>query len=252
MYKILLVDDEPAILEKEKAVIRSCDCGFEVTAEAYSVAQAIQMFDQIEPDLVISDIRMPVQSGVELIKYIYEKKDSNTVCVVVSGYSEFEYVHDSFVYGAMDYMLKPIEAERLTEILLRAKTLLEKVKRDQPAAEMTSGSTKLYNNICQYVEKNLSGDNSALQICSEFGISQSQLSRLFKKKSDLSYNEFLTDLRIRKAKEMLENDADVYVGEVAALVGFQDQYYFSKVFKKVTGETPRDYRNRKGKAKHGT
>lgn len=252
MYKILLVDDEPAVLEKEKTVIRNCGLEFEVVAEAYSVAQAIGLFDQLKPDLVISDIRMPVQSGVELIKYIYEQKDCNTVCVVVSGYSEFEYVHDSFVYGAMDYMLKPIEAGRLTEILRKAKTLLETVRKDNPAVSVISGSTKLYNDICRYVETNLTGDISALQICSFFGISQSQLSRLFKKKSDLSYNEFLTDMRIRKAKELLENNEDVFVGEVAALVGFQDQYYFSKVFKKITGETPRDYRNRKGKAKHGT
>lgn len=251
MYKVLLVDDEPGILEKEKTVIRSCGMNFTVVAEAYSVTQAIKLFDRCQPDLVISDIRMPTQSGVELIKYIY-RQEQNTICLVVSGYSDFEYVHDAFVYGALDYVLKPLETGKLLSILQKADTLLSMLKNDSAEQHVSLGGSKLYANICRYIESNLAGDNTALQICSTFGISQSQLTRLFKRKCDLSYNEFLTDLRIRKAKELLETDEDVYVGEVAALVGFHDQYYFSKVFKKITGETPRDFRNRKDKIKNGT
>ena len=243
-HTILLVDDEPAILEREKNALKPVSSEFRVIGEAYSVHEALAKFDQERPDIVISDICMPEQSGIELVRHIFDS-GSNTVSIVLSGYSDFEYVHDAFIYGAMDYILKPIEAQRLIETLHKAAILLEKLSGGMQE-ESISDSSKLYRSICNYVKQNLRADNSSLRICAEFGISQSQLGRLFKRKSTVSFNEFVTQARIDRAKELLDRGEDVFVGEVADLVGFNDPYYFSKVFKKQTGMTPRDYRNRKG------
>ena len=70
MYKVLLVDDEPAILEAEKRAISQRIKDFEVVAEAYSVDRAIEIFEEIHPDVILTDMKMPKKSGIELIKYI--------------------------------------------------------------------------------------------------------------------------------------------------------------------------------------
>ena len=97
--------------------------------------------------------------------------------------------------------------------------------------------------MVNYIQHHISEDNSTLAVCGRFGISQSHLGRLFRKNVNQSYVEFLTKRRIEYAKYLLRNDEECYVGEVAIKVGYEDPYYFSKVFKKETGVSPREYKN---------
>lgn len=126
MYQVLLVDDEPAILDAEKRAIKRKTTGFEVIGEAYSVDQAIALIEKQKPDVVLTDMKMPKKLGVELIKYISELEDAFIVCIAVSGHADFDYVHDAFLYGAFDYMLKPMDPEKVSELFIRIERLLEK------------------------------------------------------------------------------------------------------------------------------
>lgn len=80
-------------------------------------------------------------------------------------------------------------------------------------------------------------------VCSRFGITQPYLSRIFKNCLNYTYNQYLTELRILKAKEHLQKKRFMRISEVAGSVGYQDPLYFSKVFKNITGYTPREYKN---------
>ncbi|MFV0528883.1 MAG: response regulator [Lachnospiraceae bacterium] len=247
MYKVLLVDDEPGILEAEKRAIEQKTTHFEVIGESYTVNQAIEMVDSLHPDVVITDMKMPKRTGIELIKYISELENETIICIAVSGYQDFTYVHDAFVYGAFDYLLKPVEPRKLAELFSRIYRLLVSTQKENtglklPPPKLTS--QKLVEEIEHHIKENISEDHSIIRICGKFHISQPYLSKIFKKHKNCTYNEYLIQLKIKEAKRLISNE-DVYlIGEIAEALGFSDQFYFSKVFKNIVGVTPREYKNK--------
>lgn len=247
MYTVLLVDDEPAILSMESRAIANRIENFSVIGEAYSVSQAKSIYEQFRPDVILTDIKMPKESGIELIKYIMSVEDNKSVCVSVSGYSDFHFVHDSFVYGAYDYLLKPVEPQKMEDLFTRIKKLLDTNKKGIPESPLVTSklkSSQVVGNIERYILKNIAGDNSILSVCNKFGISQPYLSKIFKKNKGCTYNEYLINIKIEKARELLEKEEEFLIGEIASSLGFSDQFYFSKVFKSMTGMTPREYRTK--------
>lgn len=245
MYRVLLVDDEPAILQAEGRAIRNKAENFEVVGEAYTVDQAIQMIESLRPDVVMTDMKMPKKSGIELIRYIAGLENRKIICVAVSGYSDFDYVHDAFALGAYDYLLKPVEPNKLAELFLRINRLFGATRNvgcnpKLPPAKV-SGS-ELVEEIEGHIKKNLSEDNSIYQICNRFGISQPYLSKVFKKYRSSTYNEYVINLKIEAAKRLIGKKEEYLIGDVSHMVGFSDQFYFSKVFKNVVGCTPKEYR----------
>lgn len=247
MYKVLLVDDEPAIIEAEKRTINSRIANYSVVGEAYSVTQAINLIQDVKPDVVLTDMKMPRHSGIDLIKHVSKLEDSIIVTVAVSGYSDFQYVHDAFSYGAYDYLLKPVDPEKMIDLFSKISETLKTAtstdrRQELPQAKMSGA--ELVKKIDIYIKNHLSDDNSIFQMCSRFTISQPYLSKIFKKYKDCTYNDHLTSIKIEKAKEMLKAKEDYLIGDIAMAVGFSDQFYFSKVFKNQTGFTPREYKGK--------
>lgn len=249
MYTVLLVDDEPVVLNTERRIIERKIPGFEVIGEAFSVKRALEIYDRQKPDVVLTDIKMPVQSGLVLIQNIMERENNSTVCISVSGYTDFNYVHDSFTYGAMDYLLKPVEPAKMTELFERIRQVLDNRGELGAVRVLEDGyltGRELVDKICIFLKDHLAEDNSILVICNKFGISQPYLSKIFKTFMGCTYNEYLTELRIERAKSMLREKKSPLIGEIAVTVGFADQFYFSKVFKNKVGCTPREYKQAEG------
>ena len=252
MFKVLLVDDEPAALAMVKRAIERRTTDFEVVAEAFSVDAAIPLYNQLHPDVVVTDMKMPKKSGLEMVRYVNEEADWSAVCVVLSGYSDFEYVHDAFRVGVFDYLLKPVDGRKLAELFQRIyRVLVEKQSRPPEETKKKVKKETVLEEIITFLHANLRGDNSIISVCSRFGITQPYLSGLFRSAYDCTYNEYLTTLRIEEAKKLLESHEDILIGEIAERVGFNGQFYFSKVFKDQTGLSPRDYRNQAGKKQEG-
>jgi YesN/AraC family two-component response regulator len=103
--------------------------------------------------------------------------------------------------------------------------------------------------IENYLKNNLSRNLSLKNVCHTFGISQTYLSRLFKKYKKMSFGEYLTDLRIKKAKELIDENPMLHLKDISELVGYSDQFYFSKVFRLITGMPPSDYSKKKNSKK---
>jgi two-component system response regulator YesN len=246
MYKILLVDDEPAIMEAERRTISRHSDSFTVCGEAFSVEQAIRLIEEQRPQVVLTDMKMPKQNGTELIRYIGRLEDQMIVSVAVSGYSDFAYVHDAFSYGAYDYLLKPVEPRKLTELLGRIRELLDNtIEKPEEKSGMHTGrmtEEETAEEIIRYISDHLREDNSIVRICTRFAINQPYLSRIFRKVKGCTYNDYLNGVRIQKAEELLLSDRNYLIGEIAEMSGFSDQFYFSRVFKNVTGTTPSEFR----------
>lgn len=110
LYRIMLVDDEE---EVRKAIICKMDweqLGFTVVGDAENGEDALEKLDQLEPDVVMTDIRMPYMDGLALTSRIREKYPSMKV-LVFSGYDDFEYAQQAIKLGVIEYILKPVNGE---------------------------------------------------------------------------------------------------------------------------------------------
>lgn len=119
MIGVLLVDDEQFVRIGLRDLIDWRSCGYEIIGEADNGEDAFRMIEEHHPELVITDVRMPVLDGLELIRRVSEVEHLPTKFVVVSGYNEFEYAQQAIRYGVSDFILKPVDQDELQSILLR-------------------------------------------------------------------------------------------------------------------------------------
>lgn len=124
MYKALVADDESFILEGLRSIVPWSEYGVEITHEAVDGDEASAILRRERVDLLISDIRMPGKSGLDLLREIRERRDPTRV-IVLSGYDDFSYVRDAAVLGIDNYLLKPIDREELAASVERAVSRLE-------------------------------------------------------------------------------------------------------------------------------
>jgi two-component system, response regulator YesN len=136
MYKVLLVDDEPMALEGLKYVVDWKKLGFSICGNCFNGKEAIEFIDKDEPDVIITDIKMPFMDGLDLIRYAKEQGKDNIKFIVVSGYCEFEYAKKAMQYDVRFYFQKPILQEEIYEIIVEAKKQLEETCRHRECSKM--------------------------------------------------------------------------------------------------------------------
>jgi two-component system, response regulator YesN len=130
MLKVILVDDEIQIRKGLKWKVDWEGEGFVIAGEAANGKEALQVIEEVKPDLVLTDVRMPVMDGIKLVK-VLSSKYTDIKVIVLSGYADFEYVRSSLVEGVKDYLLKPVDPDELTAALRksRGEVKAEKQKR---------------------------------------------------------------------------------------------------------------------------
>lgn len=124
LYRIMLVDDEE---EVRKGIIRKLDwerLGFQVVGDAENGQDALEKIEQLEPDVIMTDIRMPYMDGLSLSARIRQKYPSIKI-LIFSGYDDFEYAQQAIKLNVTEYILKPVNVEELTEILNRVRENLD-------------------------------------------------------------------------------------------------------------------------------
>ena len=120
MLKVLLVDDEPLIVQGLSLLLDWEKEGYEIAATAQNGKEALIYLRENKVDLIIADIKMPEMTGLELLETIRREQVSDAYFVILSGYSDFSYAQQAIHYACMDYVLKPVEKEVLTEIIRKA------------------------------------------------------------------------------------------------------------------------------------
>jgi len=130
MYKVLIVDDwDIFIMEIERLKVWGDISGFEIAGKANNGSQAIDLLKKSKFDLVLTDIRMPIVDGLQLLREI--KNENLCSCVVIiSEYSDFSYARQGIILGAFDYLLKPASEESLLQVLRRAGSFLKEKEED--------------------------------------------------------------------------------------------------------------------------
>ena len=120
------------------------------------------------------------------------------------------------------------------------KTILYSFQEEQKEKPRVD-SPAFFDDIRRYLEGHLDQPLSLQSLCDEFAISQAYMSKLFRKYADQSYAQYLTELRMERAKQLMREEKELYIKDIAAMVGYRDQFYFSRIFRSYTGQSPADY-----------
>lgn len=252
MWKVLLVEDEVFVRESVREIIAWEELGFTVSGEAGNGAEALDMIRREMPDLVISDIIMPEMDGVELLRRAREEGFTSRF-VMLTCMNEFEYVRQAMEYGASNYILKlSMSVNSLRETLQKISQELvkqdEAVRRShtpaaaeqQPAHEELTSHPEIQK-ILQYLHAHYSQDITVKSMSQYVMMAENYVSTLFKKKTGQTLIHYLHQVRVNQAIEyLLHSDLPVY--EIGNRVGFVNDNYFIKIFKRLTAQTPSQYR----------
>lgn len=142
-YKLVIVDDEHIIREGLANAVDWQSLDVRVVAECKNGEEAYRAVRQFEPDIILSDVRMPVMDGLELAEKLAADNFDGAV-LFYSGYSDFEYVRAALDYGVSGYVLKPAENEELLNKVREAIVALEKRRKNRAAFEsLASGLTSI-------------------------------------------------------------------------------------------------------------
>ncbi|MDR1688287.1 MAG: response regulator [Clostridiales bacterium] len=240
--KLLLAEDEDAIRESIQKYISAHT---KVISEIYAAengGQALDMIMRYRPEIMLMDIQMPLKSGLEVMR----EAIAAGVCpktVILSGHDQFSYAQQALRLGAVDYLLKPCRA---AEILEKLETLAREVcsAAEASAPKQDEGGKRVHS----IVEKALTfmkehyPENLTLPLVAEkTGVSPNYLSALFGKNVNMGFTDKLNEIRIERACDYFAAGG-MRTYEVAYKVGFNDEKYFSSVFKKLKGASPSEYK----------
>lgn len=248
--KVLVIDDNPEILTYIELVMKK---SFQVTLLS-SPADAILTAQELEPELIITDIMMPEIDGITLTKnFKKEPLLSHIPIILLSAKTDHEDIVEGLKLETADYIRKPFNNE---ELRLKALNIVSTRKQSLVSKQKALSSPELIDEkdvetsdfitrLCDILEENyMNPDYSVKELSDSVGIGDRQLLRRLKSEIGLSPNEFLRNFRLRKAAKMLKEDKSISF--VAYDTGFTSPSYFSTCFKKLYGETPKQYVQKQG------
>lgn len=247
-YSVIVAEDEELLLNNLIQKIHSTNLNFMVTAKAQTGSQALELVKQFNPDVLITDIKMPVMTGIELIEQVHQQYPSVRT-VIISGFSDFEYAKKAITYRVEAYLLKPIDTDELSEALLKIKTQLEleQAAYNNIFNETMSSNTpqQIAQILKDYIVHNYHEDINLNSIAQNLNYSPSYLTKIFSQYYDTTPNKYIISLRIQQAQHLLVHNPELSIKQIGEIIGYPDQGYFSRIFKKQTNLSPYDYREKR-------
>ncbi|URJ62342.3 response regulator transcription factor [Paenibacillus polymyxa] len=255
--KLLIADDEKNIRMGLQAMIEREFSGLYECVLVKDGREAWQHVKQFLPELVITDIRMPVMDGIMLMQHIRElESERRPLVIILSGYDEFQYAREAIRCGAREYLLKPIVREELFGALavlneeLKQKNHLTydsvvSVEKDRLIGGMDTSAmvdrSGSMTRAIQYIHAHYSEDLNMAVVSNSVSLNYTYFSQAFKAYTGLSFVQYVKRLRITEAKKLLKcQGGKIY--EIAANVGFDNAKHFNKVFRELEGMTPQQFR----------
>lgn len=240
MYSVYIIDDDNLIIDSLMQTISWMDNGFEVIGTNIDPVIAIDEITALCPDVVFSDLKMPSLDGNELIQTLNEK-GLNCEYIMLSAFSSFEDARNFFLLKGFDYLLKPLQESDAEIVLERLSRKLGEKQKLVPSITFSSTNSKSFDDLVQYIMKNYSKHISLENLSSQFHISANYICSLFSKHYNSSLTVFLTNIRMTEAAKLIL-ETDKSFKEIAIICGYQNYFYFCKVFKRYHNITPSQYK----------
>ncbi len=258
MIKVLIVEDEELIRKGLAYTIPWVNFDCVVIGEASNGEEGVALIKELKPDIVITDIKMPLKDGLEMISLC---KEEGCEFIIISGYAEFSYAKKAIEYGVREFLLKPIDHKILEHVIdtlvikIQEQRVVENLKNKvkpldtyellnisiftSPSRNYTYSYTR---DIIEYIRSHYYEKITLEEISKKVDVSVSKIKIDFKNDTHHSFHDFLHKYRIQIAlKYMFESNFRIY--EIANKVGYSEYKYFSKVFKKYLGHTPTEFMN---------
>jgi YesN/AraC family two-component response regulator len=246
LFTYAVAEDEERMREYLFRKVAELDPHFQCAGTAADGEEAVELVESRMPDLLVTDIRMPVLSGLQLVDRI-RRTNPDLRIIIISGYSEFEYARKAIELGVDEYILKPVDLESLRETLLRIRIRLEssaaQVDAEFGLDGVRPGEADLVRSVSLYLQENFRLPYSLERLAEAFGYKPAYLLRLYRRATGSTPTQDLIHLRIDKAKRLLAGHSQLEVKQVAAAVGYDDPLYFSRLFKRETGLNPTAFKD---------
>ena len=288
-YRILLADDEQIErMALAKRLVKHFGDSLAIS-EAVNGAEALKVFKREQSQIVLMDISMPEMNGAEAAEQI-RGMDEDCIIIFLTAYYDFAYAKRAIVIRALDYLLKPCDEDELVSVIEEAMRLtdrreLKKARdfgmdggkaldgdipgvRGVSMAKIPSGGAQdmagghgledagtarmalAAETMREYIRNNYMKEISMQDAARVMNYSDAYFCKLFKQCFDQNFTSYLTNFRVNEAKKLLK-DRNISVKDVGMRVGYYDSNYFAKVFKRVTGVIPSEYRDSQHSIRHG-
>lgn len=255
MWNILISDDE--IIERmvSKKILIDYYKELCTVYEASNGFEAIEIARQNPINIAIMDISMPELNGIDAAKEILNIIP-DCMIIFLTAYEDFNYVREALVIHAIDYLLKPCPDDDLINAVDTAMQSYEKIsaynkvrfsskvsireasvsqgKKEEPGFDVLQ--------IISYINCNYQKELTLHSVASKFGYSEVYFCKYFKQNFNVNFTTYITNLRINAAKKLLQ-DSSINIKTIGKQIGYPDSNYFTKVFKRIVGITPSEFRN---------
>lgn len=249
-----IADVDTILVVEDNAEVRNLICAglrpeYNVV-EATTGKEGLELAKVKEIDLIVSDVMMPLLDGLALCHRLKnDEVTSHIPVILLTARADHESKLEGLRTGADDYIVKPFNMQellaRIANLIAQRKKLIRKFNTSiviKPhEITVTSIDEQFFQKVISVMEENL--ENSEFNVdamTTQLGTSRTNLHRKLKSITGLATNEFIQDFRLRRAAILLEKKADT-IAQIAYRVGFADQSYFSKCFRKKFGKTPSEY-----------
>ena len=200
-------------------------------------------------DIVITDIRMPLMSGIEMA-YKIRENDQHVEIIFLTSYDEFEYAKKAIEIRAGGYILKPFQDDELDRVIKNAVQNLKNKNKDsefrsnpvENQSEEQEQNRRIIREVNQYINNNIGKKISLKEVADFLGYSPNHLGQLYKKGMGLFFHEYVIKVKMEKAA-MLLKIPQYQISTVAESLGYNEVGYFIKQFKEYYGVTPKVYQS---------
>lgn len=257
MYKLLIVDDE-MVIRQGLSMLPWKENDIEIVGILKDGIEAEEWINSRELDILLTDIRMPGVSGIELAKITLQNYPHAKV-ILLTGYGEFEYAKEAISLGVSDYILKPSTPREIMKCVKNAcrkcgqertaKIKLEELESRiqdfsvliKPTEDLLEAEEERINKIIQFIYANYDKELTLSVLAEEFHFTTVYMSHYIKKETGHTFLDILSSVRMYYAAKYLK-DTKMKNGEICRRIGVSDERYFGQIFKKKYGMTPYEYR----------
>lgn len=255
---VLILDDEVLSVEFMLDQVRWKECGVDEVLTAYNAEEARDILQQKPIDIILCDIEMPGENGIEFMYWAREHGYTMT-CIFLTCHAKFEYAQEAVRLGSLDYILQPAPFDVIENKVREAVDSLKEKQIDDKVMEMGRqwiknqkeyikqqyGEIQSKESIAAradlYIHEHLGDfELSVPKIAESLSLSPDYLSAVFKQEKGVTLNKYIIQTRMEVA-ELLIREGTISITAIAEQVGYENYSYFSSSFKKAYGCSPASY-----------
>lgn len=256
MLTLAIIDDEDRIRRGFEKILERIDVPNRLVGSFGSSLEALERIAALPAgslDVVVTDIRMPEMDGLQLVSRL-RRIHPDLKFIILSGHGNFEYARQAIRYGVVEYMLKPVDVKELEGILRKfchederpASISGEEISSGRPLpveVPCDRAVHRIARKVKDMIDSQYQRDITLQELADAVAFSPSHLSRLFHREEGITISDYIAQVRMTKARQLLEFHPEMKIFEVARWVGYETQEHFCRQFKKNYGVTPKGFKD---------